>query len=149
MNSLRLLPLLLLLNSGVCSAQTYRWVDENGVVSYSQTPPPATTTERIKLPSASRSSPEAAQQRLQQLRQRLEDNREDRELATQKSQQLATKNARRRHNCQAARANLRNLQGLGKRLLHTSDGQYVRLTEEQRQQRMQEARKQIEANCPG
>ncbi len=142
-----LLCCLIAFTTTIC-AEAYKWVDENGVVSYSQTPPPSGTADTvIPLPPAPQQDPNEAEKRLDSLRQQLEDRDEDRQLAKESDQKKAAEQARRKQNCQAARSNLRELDGLGNRLLHTSDGQYLRLTEEERQTRMQTARDNIESNC--
>ncbi|MCG7946531.1 MAG: DUF4124 domain-containing protein, partial [Candidatus Thiodiazotropha taylori] len=76
----RILLTLLLLISTALSAETYRWVNEDGVVTYSQTPPPQGDSEVVKTYSAPSSDAEAAKQRLQKLRQDLADREEDRAL---------------------------------------------------------------------
>lgn len=147
MNITRLLLVSLLTITSYSSGQTYRWVDENGVVSYSQSPPPGQDAEAIVIKAGKESSPDAAKQQLNSVRQQLEDNKEDRALAKEKAMELAKEKEVRKQNCFIGRSNLRNLEALGRRLLHTSDGQYIRLTEEQRQQRMQQAQDLIKENC--
>jgi chromosome segregation ATPase len=133
--------------SGTCNAEIYSWKDENGVVIYSQTPPPDTNAEQVKLKDQSTPSSASPQTRLDRLRQRLEDSREDRELAKKEKKELHKKNQILKKNCQTARANLKKLEGLGKRLLRTPDGEYLRLTEEERQSRIKQAKQQIKENC--
>lgn len=128
-------------------AQTYKWIDENGVVSYSQTPPPEQNSLPINVGSQPRRDSEQANSQLKALQQKLEDLREDRQLAKEQEAKTVQKEQIKQKNCAAARANLRKLEGLGHRLLKTSDGNYVRLTEEERQQRIQKATEQIKTNC--
>ena len=139
--------LALFMISPLTLAQTYRWVDENGVVSYSQTPPPSGQAEIVNIHTAPQSGSQDAQERLNKMRQQLEDRREDRKLAKEEQLKSDQEKARRLQNCETARANLRKLEGLGNRLLKTPDGEYRRLTEEERQQRMQKARDNIKENC--
>ncbi|RLJ16644.1 DUF4124 domain-containing protein [bacterium endosymbiont of Escarpia laminata] len=131
-------------------AQTYRWVGEDGVTVYSQTPPPSGSAEVIKHRAAPKSNPtdtEAAKKSLKKMRQDLEDRREDRKLAKQAQDEQQRTAATRLQNCEVGRSNLRNLTALGNRKLRTQDGEYLRLTEEERQTRMEQARKDIEDNC--
>ena len=142
------IPLLCaLLVTSSAYAETYRWVDENGVVSYSQTPPPSGQVETLEIRVPAGISSEEASKRLDGMRQQLEDRREDRKLAQEEKLKAKQEQQRRQQNCEAARNNLQKLEGLGNRLLKTADGEYRRLTEEERQQRMQEARKNIAENC--
>ncbi|MBL3526891.1 MAG: DUF4124 domain-containing protein [gamma proteobacterium endosymbiont of Lamellibrachia anaximandri] len=131
-------------------AQTYRWVGEDGITVYSQTPPPSGSAEVIKQRPAPESTPadtEAANKRLNKMRQDLEDRREDRKLAKQAQDEKQQAAATHLQNCEVGRSNLRNLTALGNRKLRTQDGEYLRLTEEERQTRMEQARKDIEDNC--
>ncbi|MEN8177036.1 MAG: DUF4124 domain-containing protein [Pseudomonadota bacterium] len=128
-------------------AQTYRWIDENGVVSYSQTPPPSQEAETLNLKPQSQSDSAAANKKLDSLRQKLEDQREDRQLAKEEEEKAKQEKIRRQKNCVSARSNLRKMEGLGSRLLKTSDGKYTRLTEEERQKRIQAAKEQIKTDC--
>ncbi|MEW8506008.1 MAG: DUF4124 domain-containing protein [Candidatus Thiodiazotropha sp.] len=127
-------------------AETYRWVNEDGVVTYSQTPPPDAKAETVKIKSAPAGSSGDSKQRLKELRQKLADSAEDRALKKaqkQESEEIAKEN---KHNCNVARKNLEQLTALGNRLYKVGDN-YVRLTEEDRQRRMQEAREQIKEYC--
>ncbi|MET0027386.1 MAG: DUF4124 domain-containing protein [Candidatus Thiodiazotropha sp.] len=129
------------------SADTYRWVNEDGVVTYSQTPPPNNApAEKVKTHGTAPSDSEASQQKLQELQQKLADMEEDRALKKAEQKQNAQDKAQREDNCKAARHNLEQLTALGNRLYKVGDD-YLRLTEEERQSRMQEARDQIKQYC--
>jgi hypothetical protein len=132
--------------STLVSAETYRWVNEEGVVTYSQTPPPDAESEVVKTYSAPSSDAGAAKARLQKLRQDLADREEDRALKKEEEQEQNREVKIRKENCKAARSNLRTLSGLANRLYKVGDD-YIRLTEEQKKQRMDEAKKQIEEYC--
>lgn len=141
-----ILTALLLSFSTMLCAETYKWVNENGVVTYSQTPPPDKQAERVKLRDTGPSSGQSSKSRLDKLRQKMADSAEDRELEKQKRQTEKEERSLKRENCDAARSNLRNLQGLGQRLYHMGN-EYRRLTEEERQSLMQKEREHIKANC--
>lgn len=128
------------------SAETYKWVNEDGVVTYSQTPPPSVETEKVKIRSTKSSSESSSKARLKNLRQRLEDSAEDRELKKEQQEREKEQLALKKKNCKAAQSNLRKLEGLGTRL-YQKDGEYKRLTEEERQSLMQKEREHIKANC--
>lgn len=130
------------------SAETYRWVDENGATVYSQSPPPAgRQAETIKPPPPPAITPEEARRKLDEQRQFLEDRREDREIGKEKTAAGKEETQRRSQNCQAARANLKQLEGNTQVRMRDADGQYRRYTEEERQAKMAEARQQIEQYC--
>ncbi|MEJ2424098.1 MAG: DUF4124 domain-containing protein [Candidatus Thiodiazotropha sp.] len=128
------------------SAETYRWVNEDGVVTYSQTPPPDAPAEKIETYDTAPSDGQGSQQKLKDLRQRLADMDEDRALKKAEAKKQAEDKALREKNCQAARHNLEQLTALGHRLYKVGDD-YLRLTEEDRQSRMDDARSQIKEFC--
>ncbi len=128
------------------SAETYKWVDENGVVTFSQTPPPSTQAEKVNLPKSTTSVGASSKARLHSLRQRLADNAEDRELEKQKEQEEKEQLALRKKNCESARSNLRKLENLGNHRYKQGD-EYKRLSEEERQSLMQKERGHIKENC--
>jgi hypothetical protein len=137
--------LLLVISTALC-AQTYKWVNENGVVTYSQTPPPDRQAEEVKLRDTGPGNHEDPKARLDRLRQKMADSAEDRELAKQQRQADKEERELKRQNCEAARTNLRHLQGLGSRL-YKMDNEYRRLSEEERQALMQKEKEHIKANC--
>ena len=125
----------------------YKWVDENGVTVYSQTPPATAESSEVKPPPPPAESPESARQRLNQRLQKLDDAAEDRELAEAKQNEQQTRSDTFKGNCDAARNNLRNLEGNPRKLVGRPDGSYVRLNEEERQERLQKSREQVEKFC--
>ena len=127
-------------------ADTYKWVNEDGVVTYSQTPPPGIEAERVNVRGSNKPTGPSSKEKLDQLRQRMADSVEDRALEKKKLDEEKSKLAIQSKNCEAARSNLQKLNGLGNRL-YKKDGEYKRLTEEERQSLMQEAREQIKSNC--
>ncbi len=137
---------LLLLCINPVSAETYRWVNEDGVVTYSQTPPPNADAETVKIKTAPATGANDSKKRLEALRQKLADSAEDRALKKAQKQEQTEIKAENKKNCSTARKNLEQLTALGNRLYKTEDG-YVRLTEEDRQQKMQQAREQIKKFC--
>ncbi len=130
----------------VASAETYRWVNEEGVVTYSQSPPPDVKAETVKIRTTPAGSGFDSKKQLEELRQRLADSAEDRALKKAQKKEQAEIKAENRKNCNTARKNLEQLTALGNRLYKTEDG-YVRLTEEDRQKKMQQAREQIKEHC--
>lgn len=125
----------------------YRWVDEEGITHYTQSPPPKGEVTVIKQPPPPAIPPAKAQQKLNEQQQRLEDLREDRELAKQKSQQEKEEQGIKDKNCKGARNNLTRLQENPRSRWKGEDGEYQRHTEEQRQAKIKEAKEQIQEFC--
>ncbi|MGD9172175.1 MAG: DUF4124 domain-containing protein [Candidatus Thiodiazotropha sp.] len=141
-----LLLTLLLSFLTMASAETYRWVNEDGVVTFSQSPPPDVEAETVDIKTSPASSDADSNKRLQELQQNLADSAEDRALKEEQEKEQAEIQAKNKKNCSIARKNLEQLTALGNRLYKTEEG-LVRLTDEQRQQKMQKAREQMKEYC--
>jgi hypothetical protein len=127
-------------------AETYKWVNEDGVVTYSQTPPPDGNADKIDIKSGAKEPGPSSKEKLDELRQRMADHDEDRQEAKQKAEEKKSLQEMKKKNCEIARSNLQKLQGLGQRL-YKKDGEYKRLSEEDRQSLMKQAQEQIKADC--
>jgi hypothetical protein len=143
------LPLIALVAAAQAGGALYKWVDENGEVVYSQFPPSdqQRKPEIIKPPPPPAESPASARARLNQQLQQYEDNREDRELAAGKAAEDEKKAAAARQRCEAARRNLQGINGRARQLFRTPDGQYRRLTDEERQAQRAELEQIIAKDC--
>jgi hypothetical protein len=129
-------------------AATYQWVDENGVTVYSQLPPPnQSDVRKVAPPPPPATAPEAAQDELRRLQQKLEDLREDRELQVSTQQKEAEKQRVRTENCRRARENLLVMQQRSRQLIKQSDGTYKRYTPEEKAQKVAEYEAMIERSC--
>jgi hypothetical protein len=131
----------------VASAKTYRWVDESGQVVYSQFPPPPGTEADTMRPPPPPAEPDARQE-LQETLQRLEDNREDRELAREKTEKEAAQARQQAEGCTAARQNIQVYRDSPpNRLIRDSSGEYRRVTPEQREEKIREAQEYLDKHC--
>jgi len=124
------------------------WYDESGQAVYSQFPPAdGRQTETVKPPPPPAEAPEVARQRLQEQMQRLEDIKEDKELAGEKTATSETEAAQAEQRCEAARENLEVLNGRPRQLYKKSDGTVVRMDEAERQRQRAEMEKIIAEDC--
>ena len=146
-HSIPVLAMLTLISSAPLGAKTYRWVDENGVTVYSQSPPKSGQATEIKPPPPPAVSSETARRRLDQQRQTLEDLREDRDLKKEEAKKGQEERAIQENNCAAARNNLQRLIESVRSRWKTADGNYERLPEEERQKRIKTAEDQIKEYC--
>jgi len=148
---MKTVPLILMVAASLAcaslAAKTYRWVDENGVTVYSQSPPPSGAATEIKPPPPPAISPEEAWRKLNAQKQRLEDLREDRELKRQAVNEKKAEDDRLKRNCEAAKRNLAGYIARPHARQKGADGVYRYITEEARQERMKEAKEQIKENC--
>ncbi len=137
----------ILVLNGSATAAMYKWVDEQGVTHYSQHPPKDNEAERLRPPPPPATDPAAAQQKLQDKVKGFDERRGAAQEAAAKAEQDAAEQQRRQKACEAARRNLQVLQAGGNRLIQTPDGEYIRPTDEYRNEQMSKARKIIEENC--
>lgn len=143
-----LLPLLLALAwTGAAEARMYRWVDESGTTVYSQSPPASGDATEVKIhtptaPPRSSTGPAAQTPPAAEAQPAAET-----PAGEPTPEQIAESNRIKAENCTAARHNLEMYTNLGNRLIKTPDGLYKRLTEEERQQKIEESKAQVSEFC--
>ena len=129
-------------------AEIYKWTDAAGEVQYTQVPPPGgVKTEEIQGAPPPADNPDEARDQLQQEVEAMnetlaEDERESKEKALREEIDDAYE-----RNCTTSKNNLAKLQEGGRKRYLTPDGKVTHLTEEQRQQRINEAKDQIDEFC--
>lgn len=145
---LAMLACFTLLWSVAALGEVYRYVDENGVTVYSQTPPPSGEAASM-TPDPGPSATETAAA-LERLRRQLEtdfDRRYTREKRAEHAAEEAARAEQRAAACAAARTNLRTLTNLGAAYLELPDGTLVGPTREQRQRLIEQTRGQVRDLC--
>ncbi|NIW37869.1 MAG: DUF4124 domain-containing protein, partial [Gemmatimonadetes bacterium] len=84
------------------AAKLYKWVDKDGNVTYSERkPPPESGAETIRLRSATLDA-SGAQEKLDRLNEKAEDQQKDREFAENSASATAERNERLANNCKIA-----------------------------------------------
>ncbi len=141
-----LLPLLCFITLSA-PATIYRWVDENGQVVYSQTPPPSGRAETVAPPPPPAESPEQARQRLDQQLKRLEELDEKRRKAREETQQKENQARKKAEICQRARQNLEILTSRPPNTLYKVGKEYKRFTPEERTKKIEQMKKLIKQTC--
>ena len=141
-----------LLAFAACSAvaenqNMYKWTDDQGEVHYSQFAPPGREAEKLKAPASPAHSTGAGENELQQQL----DTQENQDKKQAQEEMDAKKKAQieeiRKKNCEIANKNLDNLQRGGNVRYMNANGEVIRLSEEERQKRIDEANKHIKENC--
>ncbi len=146
---MRTLPIILcagLLLSGITSVQAatvYKWVDSQGQTHFGSQPPLGLDSERlntrIHAPAAQAGSSEQAATDGSEERAQKEADREVKRQVAQEQAELETF-------CRDMRTRLAQLKN-NPRLLAEVDGQMVRLSEEERQNRIRETEEKISEFC--
>lgn len=132
-------------------AATYRWLDDDGHVVYSQAPPSDGRNYReISAPPPPAGDPEATRKRLEEAHEALTGDRKAQEQQKQEGDRKKVQAERRRQNCEAARKDLATLTSRPPNtLFKVGDKEYRRFTPEERQARIDHLKKVIEENCKG
>ncbi len=129
------------------AAAVYKWVDDNGVTQYSQTPPPGRQAVRLEggLPTGG-STGASMESRLKALQ---ESGKKDDEGDAKKGNEAQdpAQQAALEENCRQARESLTTLTEHRRILAKNEEGEMTRLTEEERQARVQELRDYIDEHC--
>lgn len=128
-----------LLISPLCMAgQIYKWVDAQGVTHFDAQPPQGQEATTVVTPSPPPGKPATPTRSTAIGDQQAIDNTVKKQVAEQQAQLKVF--------CEQARTNLAQLQN-NPRLREKIDGEMRRLDDEQRQERITEAQKQIGDNC--
>ena len=132
---------------GLAQAAMYKWVDDKGVTQYTQYPPPDHEVKVMVPPPPPAEDPEGAQKKLEATLQKLDEERKAKATATEESQKAADVAKQRKQLCEAARGNLEKLTTGGRRRVTGPDGVATYLPEEERQQKITEAKEAIKKYC--
>lgn len=130
--------------AGTTSAGVYKWVDENGVVHYSQTKPSGHEAENLR-PRSDGTTDEEARSKLEALVDKAR-NKDAGPTADDQEQSLK-RASRRKKNCETARENLRLLESGVRIRANDANGNPYFLDDEARQTKLTETQSQIQANC--
>jgi hypothetical protein len=123
----------LLAGSPALAAKVYKWVDEQGVVNFSEHPPKNTKAVEIK-PNIGHSEPVIYEKPAA----------ETPAQAAPTEQQASLKDAQR---CEIARKNLQVLQTFGRVRVPEKDGSFHYLTEQEQQDRLKTTQQAIDESC--
>lgn len=137
----------MILAAAPATAEIYRWVDDDGKVHFSQTPPPDQAASKVKPPpGTSRSASPAANSGGQDFLQARDAAREKTAEQNAEAAALAQQKAT---TCSQARAYLKYLDEKTPRrlMVENSDGSASRMTEGQFNERRANAQKVIADNC--
>ncbi|WHI48784.1 DUF4124 domain-containing protein [Microbulbifer sp. JMSA004] len=134
----------------------YKWVDENGVVHFGEQPPENTQVDVIKKPRSERYKKWEAEQKAASPREPAELSKrtvakqpEKQPDVRQQEQEKVTQMqaALRARRCESARKSLNSLTANSRVREVDQNGNYRRLGEDERQQRIATAQQRIRDNC--
>ena len=135
-------------------AQTYKWVDKDGKVRYGDIPPAGVNAAPLRPPPAGISSQSsapspAAKKDAKPLtpEQAFQKRQQERAEADKKSAQSQAEAQKKRENCDAAQANVRQLEAGTRVSTVNAAGERVFLDDEQRSAQLQRARQAAAEWC--
>ena len=129
------------------AAKLYKWVDQEGNVTYSERkPPPESNAETIRLRSATLND-DGAQERLDALSEKVEEGNKDRDFAENSATATAERDERMASNCKIARENMRILKTTSRIQDKDENGEAYFLDESAIQAKIAQTQQQIENNC--
>jgi hypothetical protein len=124
----------------------YKWVDADGNITYSQKKPPNQEAETIRLRS-SNISDEGAQDKLDALSERAEEQSEEREFDKNHASAVKEREDRLASNCKIAKENMRILRNNSRIQAKDAEGTPYFLDESSIKAKMDETQRQIDSNC--
>jgi hypothetical protein len=130
----------------VQAGKLYKYVDEQGNITYSQSKPPGQEAETIRLKSATLDS-SGAQERLDRLNEQAGAQDKDREFAENSASATAERDKRMANNCKIAQGNMRILRTTSRIQDKDASGQSYFLDESAIQAKMADTQRQIDDNC--
>ncbi|MBL1143150.1 MAG: DUF4124 domain-containing protein [Proteobacteria bacterium] len=140
------IALIMLLISTVSTAEMYKWVDENGDTHYSQSPPVSDVkVEKIAPPPAV--DPSNAQQDLQRTVEKVNSLREERLVARENQEKEKDEEKRKKEQCQQLKESLNSLTVRPRANKVDEEGNLVRMTEEERQEKIENTKQQMKEKC--
>ena len=130
------------------SAEIYKWTDAAGEVQYSQVPPPGgIKTEKIQGARPPADNPDSTSESLREQVDTMDEDIAEQEIEEKKDALRKQIDDAYERNCTTATNNLAKLQEGGNKRYLTPDGKVTHLTEEQLQQRINDAKDQIDEFC--
>jgi hypothetical protein len=137
----------IMLATHAMAAGIYKWVDDQGQVHFTQTPPPNRQAEAVKPPSAPVSEEEAKRQ-LESLTGQGDTQRKDREFKATAAGEAKEREERLKKNCESARQNKRVLEASDRRVqVKDKDGAPRFIDDKERAAKLAESEKQIKDFC--
>lgn len=127
-------------------AAMYKWVDEEGNISYSDQPPPDADSQEIEKKSYGISD-EESQDQLETLDEKANAAKQERDIKAEVAGQQTQRNETIKKNCEIARSNLELLTSQSRVTLKDDDGNDYFLTDEDKQSKTLDARANVDRYC--
>ncbi|MGH8397265.1 MAG: DUF4124 domain-containing protein [Gammaproteobacteria bacterium] len=127
--------------------QVYRWVDKDGNVHYSQTPPASTTVHANSVNFSAPAPDPVGQQNAQNLVRQMQAQNKQAEDAQQQAAAEAQQQAQQQQRCNQLQAELHVMQQVNRVVTVDAKGNRTYLTDAQHEQQEQQLQDQINKEC--
>jgi preprotein translocase subunit SecD len=150
-NSLLICTVLVLALTGMAASadQVYRWVDKDGHVHYSQTPPASTSVKAQTVNITPPAPDPVTLQNEQKLAQQIQDQNKQNQDSQKKAQQDAQQKAQQQQQCDALRQRLQVLQQSGRVATVDAQGNKTYIPDDTRAKQEQDLQDTIAKQCGG
>ena len=136
--------------TSIPAGEIHKWVDENGVTVYSQTPPSDTVSTTVAPPPPPPTGAEQSRIQLEEQIERLDRAGEARETAAAEKAAEEKRLAEKRAACERARDQLAALEsGPPRKLLIAPDGSTRRLSYDELEEEIAKTRENVKYSCDG
>ena len=128
-------------------ADVYKWIDETGQTNFSQQAPIDRESDVIKTRSGTVVTPAQSQQAVDQIiKQQTADAKAKDEAAITRQKEIAKSEVKSK-NCDIAKSNLAKYQNNPNGRTQNSDGEYIRVDEVERQNKIKQLKQDIQQHC--
>jgi len=128
-------------------ADAYKWVDDAGQVHFSQHPPVDYEADKIKTRSGPKVEPAQSQQAVDAMIEQQVSDEKSQQENEQLQQQEAEKAKALSKNCEIAKNNLDQYQNNPRGRYKNAAGEYIRVDENDRQEKIKQLLQDIEKYC--
>lgn len=140
---------LALVSGLAAAAQMYKWVDKDGHVHFSQTPPPSTGVQAQQVNISAPPPDPTSLQNSQNLQQQIAEQNEKAKADPEQEKQKQSAEAQKKAHCDDLRSRLNVLNSSGRTATVDAQGNMNYLSDEDRQKQMQAIEDQISRECGG
>jgi hypothetical protein len=141
------LLIILSLHNPAFATVAYTWLDDKGQVNFTQRAPVDREAEVVKTRPGPQVGPAESQKAVDQIIEQQNVNSKTNKEAQIKRQQEAERAQTKSKNCDIARDNLKKYQDNPIGLIKGPDGEYDRIDEVERQNRMKQLQQDIQKHC--
>lgn len=128
-------------------ANVYKWVDKNGEVHYTQTPPSEGTATKLPPPPKPSSSAKSEQKKITEMEKQFQTTQEQQKKDAIDLQKQAIEERTRAINCDRAKSRLKTLEIKARIRLETAQGKSGPMTPEEKDLELQQTKNDVEKYC--